>query len=253
MPILTWYLTWFGRPLSDSQIESYLDDKEKPRHAQHALAQIADRIMHGDQSVKRWYPRVVGLAAHPLPEVRQTAAWVMGQDNSSEEFHRALLELLHDPVLMVRWNAALGLVRFGDANGRNEILLMLKPYTVIAPTEGIVSESVALGNPVKNQTPLLSISRSVGQVVKVQSPLPGHVEKLFVTNGARVTSGTDLVRIMPANQQVYEALRALYLIGQREDLPDVEHYVQSAPDGSSQVRQQAMLTAQAIRSRAGGR
>ena len=37
LPFLSWYGTWFGRPLSDKQMAEYLDDKEKPRHTQQAL------------------------------------------------------------------------------------------------------------------------------------------------------------------------------------------------------------------------
>jgi len=40
MPFLFWWNTWFGRQLSDKQIEVYLDDDKHPRHIQHALVAI---------------------------------------------------------------------------------------------------------------------------------------------------------------------------------------------------------------------
>jgi vesicle coat complex subunit len=46
----------------------------------------------------------------------------MGFDNTSQEFHNALLKLLHDQEPIVRRNAALALVRFNDNSGREELL-----------------------------------------------------------------------------------------------------------------------------------
>src|SRR2546430_4978954 len=39
MPFLFWWNTWFGRHLSDQQLNEYLHDDKKPRHIQHALVQ----------------------------------------------------------------------------------------------------------------------------------------------------------------------------------------------------------------------
>src|SRR5689334_6505182 len=78
-PFLFWYSTWFGRKLSDSEIDRYFADASKPRRAQHALVQIGERLsQHRD--VSRWYPNIVQQAGNPNLELRQTAAWVMGQD-----------------------------------------------------------------------------------------------------------------------------------------------------------------------------
>ena len=46
---------------------------------------------------------------------------------------------------------------------------------------------------------------------------------------------------------MFEALRALVLIGQPETLADVERFAAGVPGMSERVRQQALLTAQAIR------
>jgi len=250
VPFLTWYLTWFGRPLTDRQIERYLHDEEKPRHIQHALSQIADRIMRGDPSVRRWYPKIASLAEHARPEIRLMAAWVMGQDNRSEEFHRALRRLLTDSVPMVRRNAALGLVRFGDESGRSEIRQMLRSEPIRAPAEGEVTASPSVGDDVRTDTLLIRIRRGDGREVDVRAPWPGRIAHVRVSSGMRVRAGEELLVLAPENQQVYEALRALYLIGRAEDLPEVERYARAGSEWPEAVREQARLTARAIRQRA---
>ena len=79
--------------------------------------------------VAQWYEIVAQLSEHPSPQVRVTAAWVMGQDSTSELFHNALLDMLHDDEVLVRRNAALALVRFGDKKGLKELRTMLAPDT----------------------------------------------------------------------------------------------------------------------------
>jgi hypothetical protein len=250
VPFLTWYLTWFGRPLSDNQMEQYLNDQEKPRHVQHALSQIAERITRGDQSVKKWYPQVAALADHSLPEIRVTAAWVMGQDNRAQEFHDALRRMLADSDPMVRRNSALGLVRFGDVSGRAELLAMLKPHMVSSPGDGLVSATLAAGEPVAVGTGVVSITQADGQETKVRAPVPGRVNRYLVEVGARVVTDQELVTLAPDSQQVFEALRAFYLVGQQDDLPEIERYAGGIPDMPDAVQQQAQLTTKAIRGRA---
>src|SRR5579872_6736870 len=124
-PFLFWYYTWFGRKLTDSDIDQYLADRSKPRHAQHALVQIGERLnQHRDAT--RWYPGVIAQASSPSLELRQTAAWIMGQDRNYPPFHQTLLQLIHDPQPMVRRNAALALSVFDDAAARPELISMLR-------------------------------------------------------------------------------------------------------------------------------
>src|SRR6202162_1474857 len=141
MPFLFWWNTWFGRQLSDKQLAEYLQDDKKPRHIQDALVQIGERVAPNDPSATHWYPDVVRLASYPIEEVRNTDAWVMGQDVTSKDaagagFHQALLKMLGDSSLMVRDNAALSLVRFGDTSGRPHIVALLQPAKVTAPQAG---------------------------------------------------------------------------------------------------------------------
>src|ERR1700682_666569 len=44
MPFLFWWSTWFGRRLSNAQITEYLNDDKHPRHIQHALVQVGERM-----------------------------------------------------------------------------------------------------------------------------------------------------------------------------------------------------------------
>ncbi|MFZ0750658.1 MAG: HEAT repeat domain-containing protein, partial [Pyrinomonadaceae bacterium] len=146
VPFLTWYFTWFGRSLSDEKIVEYLADEKKPRNIQHALTQIESRMEKNDPAVKKFYPRILELAKSPTGEVRKTVAWVMGQDNTSEDFHRALLELLRDSEPLVRRNAALQLVRFGDASGRPELRAMLQPFEAKSPVAGTIVSILPVGS-----------------------------------------------------------------------------------------------------------
>ena len=249
MPALFWWGTWFGRPLSDKQISTYLNDEKHPRHIQHALVQLGERLGRRDPIATQWYPDLVRLASHPVEEVRNTDAWVMGQDTSGAGLHEALLKMLHDPSAMVQGNAALSLVRFGDASGRAQIVALLKPATIIAPIAGQVIDTDKLGTAV-HQGGLIAKVRGGEQTAEVRSPVGGRIGALTVAIGAHVDAGNELATVEPGAEQVWEALRALYLIGQAEDLEAVRLYERESQEISDRVRQQAILTEKAIRERA---
>jgi hypothetical protein len=249
MPFLFWNATWFGRPLTDPQIDKALADRSHPRQIQHALTQIETRIESRDPSVRRWYPNVVALSADPLDEIRLTDAWVMGQDNSSPEFHRALLTLLDDSNPMVQRNAALSLVRFGDDSGHARILAMLRPYTMLAPFAGTLETRLKPGD-VVNPGTLVAHIESAGQRREVRATVPGTLDHWLSPNKNALSAGQPLLTLGPSESMVWEALRALYLLGRAEDLPDVDRFARG-PDGfSSHVAQQAQVTSRAIRARA---
>jgi hypothetical protein len=254
MPFWFWQATWFGRPLTDTQIERNLGDRDHPRKAQHALSQIADRILSRDPAIRtsarRWYPQVVALSAQGTDELRLTCAWVMGQDSTAPEFHQALSPLLTDPNPMVRRNAALSLVRFGDATGRPVILSMLDSYAAAAPHGGILSERLHPGDAVNPGT-LLARIRDGGQKIEIRSEVPGTLDRWLVSDGTNVSTGQATSLIAPSPEMVWEALRALYLIGQAEDLPAIERYARGVAGMPDTVRQQAVITARTIRSRFG--
>lgn len=243
---LAWYFAWFGRELSDADITKYLVDERNPRHVQHALSQIQQRMERGDSSVKNWYPQLVTLSGNPETEFRLTVAWLMGFDNTSPEFHNALLKLVHDEQPLVRRNAALALVRFNDNSGREELIAILKPYVLKAPVDGVVASSMHEGTDVGRRTPLARLEQRDGKVVELRSPFPGQVNRIFKPNGSQVAHDEDLISLNSDEQSVWEALRGLAIIGTKDDLPIIETYAQSS-DASARVKEQASLTAKAIR------
>jgi biotin carboxyl carrier protein len=252
IPFLFWRAVWFGRRLDAAEIDSYLS-ADKSRLVQHAMAQVAERIIRGDiqpRDAARWYPRIAAMANHHVTEIRRDAAWVMGQDNNSQEFHQALAFLLQDAEPIVRQNAALALARFGDPSAHEEILAMLRPCIVRSPGAGVLSFSLAERDAVTPGTLLARMKAAARESIEIRSPLPGRVCKRLAADGQRVTSGEPIVLISPAPAQVWEALRALVLIGRPEDLPQVETLARSSDEESGitpNIRQQAVLTAQAIR------
>lgn len=249
MPFLFWWNTWFGRRLSDRELNEYLHDDKKPRHIQQALVQIEERITRHDEAAKQWYPDLLRLADSPVEEVRNTDAWVMGQDRSGASFHDALLKMLNDPSPMVRGNAALSLVRFGDATGRPQIVALLQPAHLTAPQAGRIVDADRPGTAI-HQAGLVAKLQAGQAIVEIRSPIPGRIRSVSQT-GANVTEGAEVAVVDPAAEQVWEALRALYLVGQLEDLPTIRSYERDLPDISNDVRQQAQETEKAIRTRAG--
>jgi hypothetical protein len=250
MPFLFWWNTWFGRQLSDKQIAEYLQDEKHPRHIQHALVQMGERMSRGDARVKEWYPEAVRLANHPVEEVRNTDAWVMGQDTSGAGFHEALLKMLGDPSLTVRGNAALSLVRFGDASGRPQILELLKPATITAPTSGTVKDTGLAGSAVRGGGLVAKLQYGDRATQELRSPFTGRIRSIAAPEGSQVSAGQTIATIDPGTEQVWEGLRALYLIGQPEDLAAIQPYERELPDIPDRVRQQAQATEDAIRQRA---
>jgi biotin carboxyl carrier protein len=249
MPFLFWWSTWFGRELSDKQIAEYLIDDKHPRHIQHALVQLGERLAHHDATATRWYPDLVRLSSHPVEEVRNTDAWVMGQDTTAPAFHEALLKMLADSSPMVRGNAALSLVRFGDAAGRSQIVALLQPAAIAAPIAGRVMDTDKPGTSIHQGGLVAKIRDARGAVTELRSPISGRIQTLTVVTGTDVNAGAQIATIEPTAEQVWEALRALYLIGQADDLPAVRTYERNLPEIPDRVRQQAALTESAIRER----
>jgi biotin carboxyl carrier protein len=251
LPFLFWRSTWFGRSLSDSEISQYFAENDKPRHIQHALVQVGERMARGDKGAAHWYPELVRLATHPVEEIRTTDAWVMGQDATRPEFHEALRKMLGDASPMVRGNAALSLVRFGDDAGHAQIVELLKPVVVTAPRAGRIAALARAGEPANHGTMLARIEaiEAGGGAAEVRAPITGRVRSLAAKEGAGVAAGAELLTLDPGTEQVWEALRALYLVGRAEDLPLVESYQRPSRDLPQRIQQQATETAGAIKSR----
>src|SRR6202163_1984257 len=247
MPFLFWWSTWFGRHLSNQQISEYLNDDKHPRHIQHALVQLGERMAGHDATAAQWYPQLLRLAAHPVEEVRNTDAWVMGQDVSTAEFHETLLKMLQDSSPMVRGNAALSLVRFGDAAGRPQIVALLQPARINAAAAGRIVDADRPGTAIHQGGLLAKLATPTSSApIEIRSPIPGRIRSVSQP-GASVAAGAEVAVVDPGSEQVWEALRALYLVGQSEDLAAVRPYERDLPDISNDVRQQAQETEKAIR------
>ena len=248
MPFLFWRATWFGRPLSDADISRYLHDDDKPRNIQYALVQVNERLSKHDPSVAQFYPDLVRLSTYPVEEIRNTDAWVMGQDNTRAEFHQALLQMLHDSSPLVRGNAALGLVRFGDSTGHDEIVRMLQLATLTAPQAGKVVDEARPGTAIRKGGVVLRMEVN-GKELELRSPLTGRVHQMLAEVNENVPAGKALATVSPGEDQAWEALRGLYMIGTRADLDLVSQYLKTSDDVPDRVRQQAALTREAIQQR----
>jgi len=253
MPFYFWRSTWFGRELTDQQTLEYLHDDARPRHIQHALVQVGNRMgarnAAKDTRAQQFYPDLVRISTHPVEEIRATDAWVMGQDPSRPEFHQTLVAMLNDRAVLVRYNAALSLVSFGDATGRPQIAAMLRPLEMTAPIAGRVTARAKPGDAINHATVLLRIE-GAADASDVRSPIVGRVRAMLVNDGQEVKSGDKLAVLEPGVEQAWEALRALYLVGTLEDLDLVRQYKKQSPDYPDRVRQQAELAEAAILSRA---
>jgi len=82
--------------------------------------------------------------------------------------------------------------------------------------------------------------------------LPTVVGKAQEVEGLWFSLSTQLpvASVEPGEEQVWEALRALYLIGQLEDLPAIRPYQRELPEVPERLRQQAIETERAIQERA---
>ena len=259
LPFLFWRSSWFGRPLNDSEISQYLRDDAKPRHIQHALVQIGERIGRGRnrglpaaQVAGAWYPELVRLASYKVEEIRNTDAWLMGQDPTRPEFHDALRKMLADPSANVRSNAALSLVSFGDVAGHDQIVAMLQPHTVTSPVAGRVAQAAKAGDPIRSGTMLARIEDAAGASTDVRSPITGTVKSIATQRGQPVAQGAAVAVVDPGPEQVWEGLRGLFLIGTPNDLPLVKSFQSRGGELGQKVRQQAVETEKEIARRAAG-
>jgi len=100
-------------------------------------------------------------------------------------------------------------------------------------------------------TLLARLVRAPDDVTEIRSPLPGKVLRKCVGEGQPVKPGEQVIDLAPAPEQVWEALRALVLVGRSEDLAEVEKVGRGLGESGyeARVRQQVDLTVRAIRSR----
>ena len=202
----------------------------------------------GDASVKKFYPQIIGLTKSPTAEIRKTVAWVMGQDNTSEDFHRGILSLLSDSDPLVRRNAALQLVRFSDASGRPELRAMLQPFETKSPIAGTLVSLLPQGSKIRSGSLLARIRDVSGNVQEFRAPVSGTISTPVVAQeGDQLIFNQTIAWLTPDRATISEALRALAYVGTKEDLPLIQQCAQA--DGGSETVQEAATAAKAIESR----
>jgi len=248
VPFLTWYLTWFGRGLSDQELATYLSDQNNPRHMQHALLQVEAKIETNDPAARQFYPQIIAAAKSSVPEVRKTAAWVMGQDNKSEEFHAALAQLIKDEDPLVRRNAALQLVRFGDTSGHDELRAMLQPFEARSPVAGTIVGLLPVNSTIRAGAMLARLRDASNNLYEFRSPVDGKLTyPAVVKEGDQITPNQTVARLLPDRATIVDALRALTYVGTKDDLTLIDDATRI--DTSAEVTNQANQTSKAIRAR----
>jgi len=126
---------------------------------------------------------------------------------------------------------------------------MLRPFAVIAPADGTLGYQLPVENPADRGTLVARLETGQG-TLDVPSPVPGTVDRWLMEEQSRVNAGDEILLLSPGEEQVWEALRALYLVGRAEDLAEIERYVRGDVTGMpEEVQAQASLTAAEIRRR----
>lgn len=250
VPFLFWQQTWFGRVLDDNELKKSLDIAAKPRKIQHALTQLSEKIASsGLSSTAVWFPAVKRLVDHPIPEVRITVAWLMGQGDGRYNFQKYLVNLLQDSYPLVRRNAALSLVRFRDLRGRNEIREMLLNHEIAASSDGRLQYRLDKEDPVRSGTMVARIETDGKEWITVRSIVPGYVKERMFQDGEVVLAGQPILLLSPTEEQVWEALRAMYFIGGEKDLGVIEPFLEANSQLSRRVQEQAILSINSIKAR----
>ncbi len=256
LPGVIWRQVWWGAPLSDDDLNQRLSQTVSVREVQHALEQLSKRLGQDPGTARPFYPKVVALVDHKEPLVRSAVAWLMGEDRDYDPFRNHLLLLVADEAPIVRYNAAAALARFGDASGRAVLREMLRPYPIRAAweddaAEGTLSDVLPTDTPVGPRTRLALVDFGEKEQEKILAPLGGRLARMKVEQGEHIRCGDMLGEIDPNADQVWASLRALFLVGQAEDLEDIERYLRPPASFPVGIARQAGATAAEIRRREG--
>ncbi len=128
----------------------------------------------------------------------------------------------------------------------------LQPYAVAAPAAGVMESTLKEQSPVARGSLLVRLRQANNVLAEVRSPLPGRVERIALPQGSTVTAGETLLTLSSDEESIWEALRGLALVGDKDDLPVLEQYERGQAPGpirSDRIKDQAALTARTIRSR----
>jgi hypothetical protein len=126
---------------------------------------------------------------------------------------------------------------------------MLRPFAIRSPSEGVLSFRLNANDVVNPGTLMARVDLGDGAPLEIRSPLPGRIERRLAPDGRRIQRGENILLLAPAPEQIWEALRALVLLGRAEDLPLVQRWAGPYGEDNDTVRTQAALTVRAIKSR----
>ena len=131
---------------------------------------------------------------------------------------------------------------------------MLRSYSVKLPYAGTLITTLPVNSSVSREAMVARVRDERGTVQEVRAPVAGKIERVSATDGTSLAAGAELLVLAPDGKNAWEALRALYLVGALEDLPEIERYARGVVAGMSyDIKKQAALTAEAIKSRAAGK
>jgi pyruvate/2-oxoglutarate dehydrogenase complex dihydrolipoamide acyltransferase (E2) component len=116
----------------------------------------------------------------------------------------------------------------------------------------MLESSLLKAAPVSRGTLLARIREPNNEIAAMRSPLSGSIDSIMVATGSTVTTGQLVLTIKSDEQSVWEALRALAVVGTPEDLKLIEDYASGTSSNTDRIKQQAALTANAIKSRMKG-
>ena len=127
---------------------------------------------------------------------------------------------------------------------------MLRPWVVESPRAGRLRLLVETDDEIRSGSPVAEIDQREVSVA-VLAPVAGTAANL-AEEGQRVDAGAELMVLLPDPVHLWEALRALYLVGTEEDLELIEPY-RGAGEENESIRSQAHLTREAILQRSSDR
>ncbi len=140
------------------------------------------------------------------------------------------------------------------ASGRDELRAILQPYALASPWGGVVESSLKEQSPVARGTLLVGCGKPTTLMKKSVRLFLGDSNESLCQSGSTIAAGDTLLTLTSDEESIWEALRGLSLIGDNDDLPAIEQYERGAAPGparSDRIKEQAALTAKAIKSRFG--
>lgn len=243
---LSWRGCWYGTPMSDASIEKELASSTDLKELHRALSQITNRLAEHDESAEKFIPGVINAARHKDDVIRRTAAWALGEARKKPEVIPPLIVLLGDDNVLVRGQAAIALANHNRGDGRPQLLELLTDLPVLSPADGTVEQVLRSGEPVRIGIRVAQVKSKDGKTFEVTAPIDGRVLKRKSASSKTVKVGDSILEISPSAVQLDNALAALDLVGQKDDIPSIRRLLESNTDLTAETRRRAEAVAKHI-------